>query len=169
MSAEIRRHQTTLICSGVAVIAFGLWSIVRSFLWLFFDNALIQNMIDEEARSGILAEISADKILTAFYIAIAVLVFLDLCLRIYVGLSAVSEGRGKHRRITYVILSCLFLAVSLYSDLSLLISYMPDALTLETVASFIVEFSSLIAFVEIIRASLRIRKYNRSTEASHAD
>lgn len=74
MSAEIRRHQTTLICSGVAVIAFGLWSIVRSFLWLFFDNALVQNMIEEETRSGILTEISADSILTALYIAIAVFV-----------------------------------------------------------------------------------------------
>lgn len=171
MSAEIREHQTTLICSGVAVIAFGLWSIVRGMLWIFFNNTWSPDLI-ENGPTGVPAEVSANNVLSFAYVLIFVLVLLDLGFRIYIGLSAVSEGSGKHRRMTYVILSCLFLTVSLCGDLFLLVTTVSNDLAMETVASFVVEFSSLIAFFEIIRSSLIIRKYERvrgaEGEESHA-
>lgn len=167
MTAEIRRHQTTLVCSGLAVIAFGLWSIVRAFLVLFFNMASVRAAAASQMPAeGV--ELPLDTIITVTCIVIFVVLFLDLVIRSYVGFSAIAEGNGKKKRIHYIVYSILFLVFSLGGQLMLFISSAREELTVSVVISLLIEISSNIAFVEIIRSSLAIRRYARMTDRGDA-
>lgn len=163
MTAKIRRHQTTLICSGLAVIAFGFWSIVRAILVLWFNMAQVRAAAEENMPVDAL--FSFDTLLTISFVAVFVFLFMDLAFRFYVGLSALSEGNGKQRRVTYIVLSALFLASSLCGQLALFVSSAKEELTMKIIVTLIIEISSNIAFIEIIRSSLAIRRYFRRGNA----
>lgn len=167
MTAKIRKHQTTLICSGLAVIAFGLWSVVRSFLLFFFNLSFIR----AAATEMVLAEhpeLSVDLVLVVSAILAILMLGADLIFRLFVGLSALAEGGGKRKRIVYVVLSALYLVFSLCSDASIVLAEL-DALTMETVTAVFVDFSSCIAFYEVIRSSLAIRRYERGRNAGQGE
>lgn len=167
MLAEIRRHQTTLICSGLAVIAFGFWSIVRTLLVLWFNMSQVRAAAEEKMPDDVFLSLDAMLIISCF--VIFVFLFVDLAFRFYVGLSALSEGSGKQRRITYIVLSALFLVFSLCGQTALFISSAREELTVKIIVTLIIEISSNIAFIEIIRSSLTIRQYMRSGNAAQGE
>lgn len=171
MSAEIRRHQTTLICSGLAVIAFGFWSIVRALLVLWFNMTQIRQTASAQMpEEGVI--VSVDTVILITVIGIFVMLILDLFFRLYVGFAAVAEGNGKPRRIRYIVYSVLFLVFSVSSQVMLFVSSAREELTVKIFVTLFIEISSNIAFVEIIRSSLAIRRLtgrkNKEREEIHA-
>ena len=107
-TAKLYKHQTTLICSGLAVIAFGLWSIVRVSLLFYLQRSRILQLI-MEGELELLTGQSTDTI-TAILFGVAIgFLILDLLFRLYIGLSAIREGNGKRRRLAYVVLAIVYL------------------------------------------------------------
>lgn len=166
MSAKMRKHQTTLICSGVAVIAFGLWSILRTMMMLIFRKSYFRELL---AGNGDIPVELSTKIL---YITIFVMLILDLLFRLYAGMKAIREGSGKHRRITYIILSILYVAFFVSMDVFLFFDDYGRGVNIENIAGLIIDLTTQIAFIEIIVSSIALRLYEhrqRSGEgASHA-
>lgn len=168
MSAKIRKHQTTLICSGLAVIAFGIWSIVRALLVFWFNMTRVRSVVSEQMPAEGL-DLSPETIITISVIVVFVFLILDLFFRFYVGLSALSEGRGKYKRSTYIVLSVLFLVLSACGQVALFVSSAREELTVKIFVTLIIEFSSNIAFVEIIRSAAAIRWYARKANTDRGE
>lgn len=155
MSAKIRKHQHTLVHSGLALILFGLWGILRLSVMIIQNGSVIAEMIPKDPI------LTPKQALILVYSLVFVVAAGDLLVRLYVGIRAIQEGRGRSRRITYVVISVVVLALYAYSDITFFGTSLYKGLTTEAVATIIVDFTSCIAFWEIIFASLAIRRYRR--------
>ena len=82
---ELRRHRKTLTVLGAGVIAFGFWSLMKSFMTAVDDPASLINATDPENLLLMAAVLTG---------GILLLTGADLLLRIYVGTSAIRAGRG---------------------------------------------------------------------------
>ena len=90
---KMRRYQNLLTVSGLGVIMFGVWSVLRTILLLFFQqNAVSQAFNDESVTVRILS-----------YTILAVMLLADSLSRLFVGLSARAEGFGKKKGYAYIV------------------------------------------------------------------
>ena len=154
MDAAIRKYRYKLIYSGYAVIAFGAWSIARVFLMKTFDASGLQDYLG-------VADNLPETVNPAFAFLLAGLA-LDLLFRLYVGRSAVREGRGTKKKLTYVVLTILYTAVNLLADLGYLLGLLRGNESTALLAAVIVDVTASVAMLEIIVSSLALRRLGRT-------
>lgn len=155
MEARIRRHQDILTCSGYAVILFGAWSIVRMIMIKILDPLELDSLVESAGE--------ADDLFRAVVFAVIIIMLaVDLLFRLYIGRSAIKEGSGEKKKLTYVILAAAYAAASIWSDVSYLIRSLAGSTSLEMVGSVIVDLTSCIALLEIVISSLSLRKLGHS-------
>ena len=151
--AKIRKSQNILICSGQAVILFGIWSIIRMFLLIYLDPLQFEEMI----------RYSSDiphNVFRAFILAgVGTALLADLILRLFMGLSAIREGKsGIPGKRFYLIVVSLYLALSLFADGYSILSSFGERFDIGTLASAIIDISSCTALAEIIVSSEKLRE-----------
>ena len=98
----LRRNQDTLIIVGTGVIIFGLWSLLKAVFTLLLNMGSMYDMIMQE--DTLVGRIAAS-------VAVVLVLLIDLGLRLFVGMSAISVGRGGKSRFVFVAIA-LFLAFS---------------------------------------------------------
>ena len=161
MEADIRRFQSKLRTSGFAVIAFGVWTIVRFVLMRYVNPIAYQALVEAPNEFGYNPKIYE---MIVFTLAVAILC-VDLLLRLSIGCSAIKESQGKKKRMTYVILALLYAVFSVISDVTFLVSAERQDLTLEILSGIIVNLTSEIALFEIVVSSIRLRLAEKGQEA----
>lgn len=150
--AKIRRHQSILICSGLGVIAFGLWGIVKIIMMWYLDPTAFEELV------GFASLTQEEQIyLTVIYAVIAVLVAADLLIRVYIGRSAVKEGSGQKKRIFYVIWTAVYLFASVGGDIDTLME-LPTEHMVESVTATVIDLTSCFAMLQIIISSIALRR-----------
>ena len=77
--ARIRRLQDTLIIAGDGVIAFSAWSLAKTALFLIFVD---------ETKVRLSFNLDDSLPMMLLYIAVALVLLVDLAVRSYIGLSA---------------------------------------------------------------------------------
>ena len=163
MEAEIRRHETTLIYSGYAVIAFGLWSIIRTVLMRLMDPAALQRLFFDDAS------LSLEEYGTVLYWILLVLLVLDLLYRTYLGMSAVREGQGQKKKWVYVVLAFLYAEGCVVGDVRALISPPGGVYSLDLIVGTVVDLTSCVALLEIVWASVHLRLLKKKAAESRED
>ena len=158
MEAKIRKHQDILRCSGYAVILFGAWSIIRMVMLRIIDPLELDSLLA-------VADAESDMDLeTIAFVSLLVLLALDLLFRLYVGRSAIKEGRGGEKRLFYVLLAGGYAAVSVWSDLFYLVDCLFGDSSIWMLGPVIVDISTCGALIEIVISSLCLRKLRRGGE-----
>ncbi len=155
LEARIRKQQSNLICSGLGMILFGAWSIVRFILMVFFKDGFIYDALNSiEAVQNIPRDLM-------FNIIIAIVLFflfIDFFIRIYVGRVAIGVGRGRYRKhIAYIIIAIIYAAVILSSDINALIGHINTGGEMREYVEILIDMTVNIATVEIIIAAIRLR------------
>lgn len=155
---KLRRYRNLLVISGTGVIAFGVWSVVKAILFMTLtpDPLQLSEMTDVSAF-----ELPFVKMM--IYIVLAVILAVDLSLRLYIGLSARAEGNGKKKRIVYVVVAAIILLLSLWSIITSFHLSEYDSL-LDMIVSFFVELTSAAAFFEVIYASCMVRRLQKKAK-----
>ncbi len=154
---KLRRYQNLLTISGLGVIAFSLWSIMKSFLFIFLRNEVftealkMKNVPDDFRVRAILYSIFGSIIL------------FDFLLRLYVGLSARAEGFGKKKGYAYIVVAFLIAIASLFSIVMIFFDIRFTGVTslMELIVSIIVEITSAVVMIELIAAAFTVKKLNR--------
>ena len=166
----IRRSQNTLIVVGTGTILFSVWTVIKTLgsLVLLKDEliAVIKKAITE---SGF---VIPDQYI--FYIGLAlvlILTILFLAVRTFIGLSAVSEGRGFRRKNGYLILAVIMIIlniaviiinfVSVNSQESIGVLSNDNSLSAQ-----IIELTSIIMLVELVFSAIRIRRVRKRVSQS---
>ena len=150
--ARIRRLQDTLAIVGIGVIAFGAWSLAKMTLYfLMYDEAAQRQMF------GISNEIS----MQAYYITFAVFALIDLAIRLYVGLSARSEGHGKRKGSAYLVIAAIMAATSVASVILLALGFSTSPWIIDVIMSVLIEATSAATLVLMIFCAARLRRLNR--------
>ena len=104
---KLRRFGNLLTVSGLGVIAFGVWNVLKMILVFVMQRDMIE---------AIFAEISANALIKYITIAIiAAIMLLDFLIRLFVGLSARAEGFGKKKGVAYIVFAVLLVLGSVSS------------------------------------------------------
>lgn len=160
MQVKHRKIQDHLVISGLAVIAFGLWSVIKSAVF-FTLNKGMSNYLDEAAVPDELR--GTISVMTA---VILIVVFsIDIGLRLLVGLNARAEGRGIKRGAGYIVIAILLAVVSVFSFVIFMVTAVRLAETVDTVLTAVVELTSLGALILLIITALINRKFMKASEA----
>ena len=156
---KMRRYQNLLTISGLGVIAFGAWSVLKTILYFFLRKDDINEAFDKLTDDTFIRIMSI--------VIIALILLIDFGLRLYVGLSARAEGFGKKKGVFYLIVA-IFIAVS--SLLSLVMIFfdlrkaVQNSSVLELVVSIIVETTSMIVMIELLVGAFTVKKLRKDLE-----
>ena len=104
MKRELRRNEDKLVIDGIGVIIFAAWTVIKVIL-LFWVNEYRPEINPEETSS----------IAPLWAVALILLVMLGLLVspRLYVGFSAIAEGKGKCKKSVYLFVAGLIIAINI--------------------------------------------------------
>ena len=156
MEAKLRRQQSILFISGIAFIALGAWSIVKTFMVFLIDPSELVQHILERVDSAELH--STDPV--NFFIAILIMLTIELVLRVFVGLSAISESRGKNR-IGYVVIALFLTAGNIMSTARLVIEFGDPTTLLDNIVPGIIDLTTMVAIADMSIAAIRVKLLRR--------
>ncbi len=156
MEKELRKKQSILGISGAAVIAFGIWSIVKS---------LIVSLASENGFSesfGISQSMDPSERALSITVTI-VLIVIDLGLRVLIGLSARAESKGKKKSAFYLVVAAILILYSLLGIVFLAVGLLSGSV-LSGIVSIVVECTSLFALIEVIVSSVGVRRLRKKLD-----
>ena len=146
------RTRNDLVVYGTGIIALGLWSVVKTVMFVIVRaDDLLAQADDETIPAWITLAIIAA--VTAIIIAIS------LTLRVYVGRSAIAEGKGAKKGGAYLVFAGILAAVNLAGMVMNAASFAdPGTGILETAAVLIVDVTVVFTFIGTIVSAVRLRK-----------
>lgn len=154
---QLRKNQNTLVVVGIGVIAFGIWSVIKSVMLTALNT--------EEMTS--LAE-QGTMVVVLFWVLLGIMLAIELRLRLYVGLAAINEGRGRKKRKAYIVWAffmALFSALGVTVGLAAIRS--TEALG-TTVVTVIVEITSCVLLVEMALSAIKVKRLSRELKEQEA-
>ena len=151
MEAKLRKHRSKLKISGYAVIAFGLWSIIRIFLMRYFDPLSFEAMLGEET------DIPREFYDEVVFIGLLVFLSVDLLYRFFVGRAAIREGSGNRRKMLYVFFALLYGLISVCGDIHYTVLLFSQGGRLIGLTDILVDLSACVAMFEIVYSAAAIR------------
>lgn len=151
MEAKLRKHRSRLKISGYAVIAFGLWSIIRIFLMRYFDPLSFEAMLGEET------DIPREFYDEVVFIGLLVFLSVDLLYRFFVGRAAIREGNGKKRKIIYAFFALVYGLISVCGDIHYTVLLFSQGGRLIGLTDILVDLSACVAMFEIVYSAAAIR------------
>lgn len=155
LQIQLRKNQDTLKIVGLGVMAFGAWSIVKSILYTTAQwSSIKEEIVVPEANETIA------KMVYIFMIAVTMVV--EIAVRLYIGRSAIAEGKGERRRPGYVVVAFLITAIGLTLTVTaFVVPGIRMELNLDLLASLFVEITSAVVTFEMCWSAIRVRKLRR--------
>lgn len=158
MGAYIRRHQNNLIYGGMAVILFTVWFIAKCIVIEFIHPVKLPPGIDLDPE--------VERII--IYVIAVILMVMDLLVRVYIGRSAIAEGRGKlKKKPTYIVVCALFLLIN--SIAYYCYFKMAGRDILEDIPDIIIDMTAHLVLIQIIVSAVKLRlcsnQQKKSTES----
>lgn len=154
--AKMRKQQSILMCSGLAVILFGAWEIIRMILMRYMDANHFMDYLEE---FGITSDVLDIDIIM---IVLIVVMIINLFIRSYVGISAIKEGMGlKTKGFVYLLIALIQLVVSISADIKDINTFINVDFQLEYVLTAIIDISIHIATFEILISAIRLRIFRK--------
>ena len=117
---KLRRDQNTLRIVGTGTIVFGVWSFVKAFGVIFSRRAQIVSEIIEDGiqNNYDFSDVPEGLIIKMVLLFVGIGLAADMVARLYVGLSAIAAGRGKHKSILYIVITAIMILFSLMTLIS---------------------------------------------------
>ena len=154
MEKELRKNRSRLQIFGGGVIAFTIWSFLKTLLLpLMLDPGGFVSQIDLYGIRG-----AAWILVPGYFLAVLLLLFL----RIRIGLSARAEGRGKPRGKGYMVFAFLICAVQgvllISTVMQLVRGGASDRDPIEVAGGLLVEIASAVTMGEMAVAAARVKR-----------
>ncbi|MBR4224227.1 MAG: hypothetical protein IKR73_05405 [Oscillospiraceae bacterium] len=156
----LRKYSDTLMICGIGQIVYGVWSFILSIMMLLTTD--IKSMIEEMGNEDMSVAELYNFVFVFICVFIGLMLVLDMGSRLYIGLSARAESMGKPKGKAYIVLSCIVVlnyTVTLgllYWDL-----HIEDADIITIIISIMIELTSMLIMIDLIRSAINIRKLRR--------
>ena len=158
METELRRRRSELLTLGYGIIAFGLWSVLKTYLYTWVDPIIREADVTAENRTA--AAIVA-------YIMITMVLAVDFGLRLYVGMSARAEGMGKKKGRGYIVVAALMLLISVllwFLSLGYIQSRAENDSLMDYIISMVVDLTSIAILARLVYNAVKVRQLRRELE-----
>ena len=159
--AEKRKYLNAVYVSGIAVIAFGIWDMIKIILGMIsFSSNYLQTNPSGKPESTL--RIAFDVV----WIAIALIIVISLSLRLYVGRSAMSEGKGNKKKAVYLVVAAVMTVVNCAAVLFEVIIAIQSGLSgiVSNVIALIVDITSVIVFFVLLYSAVKSRRLSKKEE-----
>lgn len=157
MGVKIRRLENNLVTLGAGIIAFGLWSVIKFSLTNLMMGKEFTDTLDNEYR------LAFNLIGIAFIIG-------SFLIYLWIGLSARAEGKGKRKKIFYLIAVVIII---IYSILMILYECFLMIISEEGILSFvvamIVDGTRTVFLIELLYSSITLRRLKKQRSSAVAD
>ena len=156
LDAKIRKQRDILRESGMAVVALGLWSIVKNGTYLWFHPSLMLNLLEESGVKQFMDGGISGKIILIVIVVLTtafVMIF-----RWFIGFHAIREAGGKPGGKLYLLISVIYIALLIWAVIYSFIRKTPAGQEEELVASRILDLTSAVAMAGIVISAVRLRK-----------
>lgn len=173
----IRRSQNTLRIVGMGIIVFTLWTVVKYVGIMLFRKDEMMAFIRSGMGDGY-SGASDTLFMAVFAVLFGSILLIGLSIQLFVGISALREGQGKHSFFIYIPMAFLMVCSSVLTILSVMRSWFTggaesaDSLQLfneTSVSAVIIELTSMIMMIQMIVSARRVRKYKRKEERAAAE
>ena len=152
--AKIRRLQDRLSIAGTGVIAFSVWSLAKIGLFISFAD-------QDTLRT--LPGITGAMLVNTIFVLVAAMGIIDLCVRVFVGLSARAEGRGEKRHPIYLFVAAIAAIVNALTLVLTVVSASSAATIPYVLVSGAIEATAFAALLMVIYSSIRLRHMSKTT------
>ena len=155
MDSAYRKYQTNLLFSGLAIIAFGLWSAVKLIVYLTLRPEQITAILHVDGLDAFTLRIVT-------IIAFGGIIFFSLLLHFFIGSSAVRDARRKTKlRVPYIIVSVLY-ALSLFMSSAHAVPLLnAEDGSDKMFTTFVIDATSILALVITIVSSHKLSKIRK--------
>ena len=158
---KMRRTKDILLSSGTGVILFAVWGIVRTIL-----NFTLVNKNNNEDLAEVYAGLgegqNADMIFAISASLAVALLAAEVGLRLFVGLSARAESKGKKKGWAYVVIACIMIPIYIAGIVISIVNIVTvHTGVIDLIVTVIVEVTSLFAFIELVVSATRLKKMKK--------
>ena len=162
VSVKLRRYRASLVTDGVGIITFGLWSIIKMIV------TVLMQPVDVGLSSIETISDPTEKLLVIVIAIVFVLIIVAIILGIhlYIGISSYREGlHGKKG--SFYLVAAGFLAFIICISMTLYFVSPDDsqALTITSIAAFIIDLTTVILLLDMIYAAFKSRKLTIQLES----
>lgn len=149
MERKIRKFRNNMMTSGMAVIVFTVWDIVKLVISLLLDTTY---------KNYYMAFLHRDNVVLLFLEIFFFVFFVALigAVQGFVGISAIRIGRGARHRNAYLVVCAVIWGITVYS---LVYSFKGgDGMSLDiSLASFLLDLTMLVALTDLFVSSIIVR------------
>ena len=164
MEKELRKRQNRLIDAGTGVILFAVWNVVKVNLYLGLSTFLTDEFHKAAAEYGI-----SEKYLVIITISVIAGVLLcQLSIRLYVGLSAIAEGKGRPKNDRYLVLAVVLLIMEIqmvYQSFDLEHVLTGKGMSEIMITGLCLEAASMYVLLELLISGIYVKKLRKKMKA----
>ncbi len=157
---NLRRYEDDLHVSGLAVVILGAWSVLKLIMEVILESKSVFGLQNYTGDIRMVA-------MLVFGVIVGVIVLISLLVfafHYYIGINASKAARGLPYKKGYYVCSIIMLILSITG----LAFYYNDFQNLEdidtTIASFLVDLTTIYVFFVVIISTNRIRKLKKKPE-----
>ncbi len=158
MDAELRKKESVLFYSGMALIVFTIWSVTKT---------IIAGVVNPAELKGLFTDIVGYQERRIYFliamVIYAVVVAVEIVFHFYIGISSIKDSRGESKSIVYIIVAFIFLLLNI---VVIVYTYFIDRIEhfgMNEFASLIIDATSLYILVEIVISGFQIRSIRKKT------
>jgi hypothetical protein len=161
----LRKSQNTLIVVGTGTILFSIWTVVKLLgSLLILKDDLVALVGKALVKNGII--ISDQQVFYVVLVVLLIMMTLFLAVRAYIGLSAISEGRGLRRRTGHLILAVIMIiiniSVTVINFFSAKSQELLGVISNDTsISAHIIELTSILMLGDLVFSAIRIRRVRK--------
>ncbi len=155
LNKKQRAYGNHLAVSGLGIIFFGLWSVVKVFAEMAFGSLNLRDFLME----GLEDTAQMRSLMYGIFIVIIIVILL---LHYYIGICAIKVGTGRKKKYLYLLLAVLLLVVNL-SSFEKYLNYETniDSQLDVTLASFLVDVANCVILINLVYTSIRYNQVRR--------
>ena len=159
MEKELRKQQNLLVDAGIGVIMFGIWGVAKINMYLAMSSEFAE-AIQSTTQAF---ELDEPFLVKGFWILIAISLVISLSLHLYIGLSAVADGKGKKKGNAYILLTAALLVSNLQVNRYAYSGGLQQINT-NSVMGLLLDMASLYVMVELLITAIRVKKLRKKTK-----
>ena len=160
MDKKLRKQETLLADAGMGTILFAVWAVVKVNLYMGSMGFFLENLRSEATASGI----NAKLLMAVLGVVFAGVLLVQFGSRLYIGVSAIQEGKGKKKGWAYLVVAVMTLIAEGQTFWLMLFSR-SDKSILNAIVSLCFEAASVYVLLELLVCGILVKYMRKQKKA----
>ncbi len=156
MKSKIRKLESTMSISGLALIFLAAWSVIKNLLVLIGG---------ENDASTFFTTLSSGSIFDKMFLTLTLIVWaVQIAISIYIGISVRKAARGEKNGVLYLVVAFILATIYLVTFFLIILGLVIEfdvGLLIDVIIVSIVDGSVLFVLCEIIISAIRLKKLKK--------